>query len=205
MTTGNDGSAFVDRFVLDRLPPRDLWPWMDRSGVPELTYPAQLNCTTVLLDERIAAGEGDRVVFHHEAGAWSYRRLHETANRIASVLVDELGLVPGGRVLLRGANHPMLVACWFAVLRAGGVAVTTMPLLRPRELTEIVERADVAIALTDAGVAADLPTLSWPGPTHPLVCIPQNPNDHATKAIGRPYIHYLIMHLLHCCTYLQRN
>ena len=72
------------------------------------------------------------------------------------MLVDELGLVPGGRVLLRGANHPMLVACWFAVLRAGGVAVTTMPLLRPRELTEIVERADVAIALTDAGVAADL-------------------------------------------------
>ena len=149
-------SAFVDRFVLDRLPPRDLWPRMDWTGVAGSPYPARLNCTSVLLDDWIEHGGGDRIVFHHAGGAWTYGRLYETANRIAHVLVDECALVPGGRVLLRGSNHPMLVASWFAVLKAGGVAVTTMPLLRPRELAEIIERADVRLALTDAGVAADL-------------------------------------------------
>ncbi len=149
-------SAFVDRFVLDRLPPPALWPRMDWSGVSELRYPDRLNAASVLLDDWIAQGHGERTVFHHADGPWTYRRLHDTANRIAHVLVDDLHLVPGGRVLLRGANHPMLVACWFAVLKAGGVAVTTMPLLRPRELAEIVDRAEVRLALTDADVAADL-------------------------------------------------
>ena len=151
-------SAFVDRFVLDRLPPRELWPLMEWSGVAAPPYPTHLNCTSVLLDDWIEHGGGDRIAFHHAGGPWTYRRLHETANRIAHVLVDECALVPGGRVLLRGPNHPMLVASWFAVLKAGGVAVTTMPLLRPRELTEIIERADVRLALTDAAVGADLDT-----------------------------------------------
>ena len=111
-----------------------------------------------MLDIWIEQGHGEAVAFHHAGGAWTYRRLLETANRIAHVLVEELGLVPGGRVLLRAPNQPMLVACWFAVLKAGGVAVTTMPLLRPRELTEIIERAEVRLALTDTAVAADLET-----------------------------------------------
>jgi 2-aminobenzoate-CoA ligase len=149
-------SAFVDRFVLDRLPAPSMWPQMDWSGVPELAYPARLNATVPLLDDWIARGHGDRVALRHADGPWTYQRLHDTANRIAHVLAGDLGLVPGGRVLLRGANHPMLVACWFAVLKAGGVAVTTMPLLRQRELTEIVERAGVRLALTDAAIAADL-------------------------------------------------
>jgi 2-aminobenzoate-CoA ligase len=93
---------------------------------------------------------------HHADGTWSYRRLFETANRIASVLVDDLGLVPGGRVLLRAPNHPWLVACWFGVIKAGGIAVTTMPLLRVRELDAILEQAQVRLAITDARVTADL-------------------------------------------------
>ena len=95
-------------------------------------------------------------MLHHADGTWSYRRLFETANRIASVLVDDLGLVPGGRVLLRAPNHPWLVACWFGVIKAGGVAVTTMPLLRVRELSAIIDQAQVSLAITDARVAADL-------------------------------------------------
>ena len=149
-------SAHVDQFVRERLPPPDLWPRMDWTGVPELAYPDRLNCTSELLDRWIATGEGERVAFRHAAGAWSYRRLFETANRIANVLVEDLGVVPGNCVLLRATNQPMLVACWFAVLKAGAVAVSTMPLLRVRELTEVCERADVRLALTDVHIAGDL-------------------------------------------------
>jgi 2-aminobenzoate-CoA ligase len=149
-------SAHVDQFVRERLPPPDLWPRMDWSGVPELAYPDHLNCTSELLDRWIVTGEGERVAFRHAAGAWSYRRLFETANRIANVLVEDLGVAPGNRVLLRATNQPMLVACWFAVLKAGAVAVSTMPLLRVRELTEVCERADVRLALTDVHIAGDL-------------------------------------------------
>jgi 2-aminobenzoate-CoA ligase len=162
-------SAFVDRFVLDRLPARELWPRMDWSAVPELAYPDRLNATSALLDHWLEVGHGDRTALHHADGPWTYRRLHDTANRIAHVLVEDLGLVPGGRVLLRGANHPMLVACWFGVLKAGGVAVTTMPLLRTRELTEIVARAEVQIAISDADVAADLEAVLGDRPGAQLV------------------------------------
>ena len=151
-------SAHVDTFVLDRLPPRELWPRMEWSGVAEPSYPDRLNCVSELLDAWITPGHEDRVVFHHAGRAWSYRRLFETANRIAHVLVEELGVVPGTRVLLRAPNEPMLAASWFAVLKAGGIAVTTAPLLRARELTEIIERAGVGVALTDTRVAADLET-----------------------------------------------
>jgi 2-aminobenzoate-CoA ligase len=129
---------------------------MDWSGVPELAYPDRLNCASELLDRWITEGHGDRVVFHHAAGRWTYRQLFETANRIANVLVNDCGLVPGNRVLLRAANQPMLVACWFAVLKAGGVAVSTMPLLRVRELSEIIDRAGVRLALCDAQITPDL-------------------------------------------------
>ena len=91
--SGRD-SAHVDQFVRQRLPPADLWPRMDRSGVPEVAYPDRLNCASELLDRWIGAGAGDRIVFHHAGGAWSYRRLFETANRIANVLVRDFGLVP---------------------------------------------------------------------------------------------------------------
>ena len=97
-------TAHVDTFVLDHLPPRELWPRMEWSGVPERSYPARFNCTSELLDIWIETGHGERVVFHHAGGVWSYRRLFETANRIAHVLVEELGVVPGTRVLLRAAQ-----------------------------------------------------------------------------------------------------
>jgi 2-aminobenzoate-CoA ligase len=156
MSDARPASAHLDQFVRQRLPPRDLWPRMDWSGVPELAYPGRLNCASELLDRWIDAGEADRIVFYHADAAWTYRRLFETANRIAHVLVHDLGLVPGNRVLLRAPNQPMLAACWFAVMKAGGIAVATMPLLRIRELAEIIERADVRLALTDAHIAADL-------------------------------------------------
>jgi 2-aminobenzoate-CoA ligase len=148
-------SAHVDTFCRDSLPPPELLPQMDFSALPELAYPSRLNAAAELLDRRIEAGDGERTVFLFYGGHWTYRQLLETANRIAHVLVEDLGIVPGNRVLLRGPNHPMLAACWLAVLKAGGVAVCTMPLLRVRELTHIAAKAKIHLALTDTRVAAD--------------------------------------------------
>ena len=148
-------SAHVDTFCREGLPPRELWPEMPYDGVPELSYPPQLNCAVELLDRMVDAGYGERTAIVAPSGTWSYRRLLTTANRIAHVLVKDLGLVPGNRVLLRGYNEPMMAACWFAILKAGGVVVCTMPLLRVRELAFTADKARITLALTDARIAAD--------------------------------------------------
>ena len=116
-----------------------------------------MNCATELLDRALARGWGARTAIRAPDGLhWTYAELDAIANRIAHVLVDDLGLVPGNRVLLRAPNNPMHAACWFAVMKAGGIAVGTMPLLRARELTEIVTKAAITHALCDARLAAEL-------------------------------------------------
>ncbi|HEX7239945.1 MAG TPA: benzoate-CoA ligase family protein [Longimicrobiaceae bacterium] len=149
-------SAHLDTFARDHLPPPGLWPELDYSGLPDLAYPARLNCAAELVDRAIEAGHGDRPAVIAPGVRWTYRELSETVARIAHVLRDDLGLVPGNRVLLRGPNHPMMAACWLAVVRAGGVCVATMPLLRTRELSHVAERARVRLALTDARLAEEL-------------------------------------------------
>src|SRR5436190_15163273 len=128
-------TAHVDDFACRNLPPREQWPELIFE-LPELKYPERVNCATELLDRAVDRGWGERTAILAPDGArWSYHELRNNANRIARVLVEDLGLMPGNRVLLRGPNNPMLAACWFAVMKAGGVAVATMPLLRSRELT----------------------------------------------------------------------
>jgi len=151
----SERSGHVDTFCADNLPPRELWPQMDYGSLPDLAYPARLNCAADLLDSVVSSGRGDATVFLYEGARWKYRDLLETANQIAHVLVEDLGVIPGNRVLLRAPNTPMLAACWFAVLKAGGVVVSTMPLLRPREIAYTVERARISLALTDSRVAED--------------------------------------------------
>jgi 2-aminobenzoate-CoA ligase len=148
-------TAHVDTFARNNLPPRELWPEIDADCLAALGYPDRLNCAVELLD-RTAAMDGSRTALVFPGGQWSYAELLAQANRIARVLVEDLVLVPGNRVLLRGPNNPMMVACWFAVLKAGGICVCTMPLLRARELAFIIERAQISIALTDARFAAEL-------------------------------------------------
>jgi 2-aminobenzoate-CoA ligase len=148
-------TSHIDTFCADHLPPRELWPVRDWSGVPELAYPERLNCAAELLDARVAAGDGERPAIRWPGGEWTYRELLEASNRIAHVLVEDLGLVPGNRVLLRAPNNAMLAACWFAVLKAGGVVVCTMPLLREREIRYVAEKARVSLALCDARFAED--------------------------------------------------
>ncbi|MGK2961475.1 MAG: AMP-binding protein [Gemmatimonadaceae bacterium] len=146
-------SGHVDTFCADNAPPRELWSERDWTGVPELSYPGRLNCAVELLQRIVESGRGDRIVFKYPGGEWTYSDLHGMSNRIANVLVNELGLVPGNRVLLRGPNNAKMAACWFAVLKAGGVVVCTMPLLRERELRWLADKAEIKLALSDTRFA----------------------------------------------------
>ncbi len=150
-------SAHLDSFARDNLPPRAHWPDLVFT-LPELRYPDRLNAAVELLDRVVEQGHGPRPCLLGGGMRWSYAELLERTNRIANVLVHDLGLVPGNRVLLRGYNGPMLAACWLAVLKAGGIAVTTMPLLRAGELHKIVDKARIGLALCDARLGAELET-----------------------------------------------
>src|SRR4051812_46420167 len=143
-------TGYVDTFARDNLPPRELWPVLDLSGVPHLADRPRINAATEFLDAMVAAGHADRPALLALGVRWTYAELTERANRIAGVLRDELGLVPGNRVLLRGYNGPAMFAAWFGVLKAGGIVVATMPLLRARELSAILDKAQVRFALCDA-------------------------------------------------------
>ena len=154
---GNVPTAHIDPFAREHLPPRELWPHFAYDTLPELAaYPDRMNCAAILLDHMVAAGHGDRPVLYYGDAVWRYGELLAQANRIARVLVEDLNLTPGNRVLLRAPNNPMLVACWFAVLKAGGICVTTMQLLRARELRYMIEKARVSHALCDLGFADEL-------------------------------------------------
>ena len=148
-------SAHVDTFTRENLPPREQWPEFIFT-LPEVGYGPALNSAAELLDRHVESGNGARRCLVADTEEWSYSDLLARSNQVAHVLVDEMGLVPGNRVLLRGPNNPWLVACWFGVIKAGGVAVTTMPLLRRRELETMIEIAEVRIAICDHRFGEDL-------------------------------------------------
>ncbi|MEW1996883.1 AMP-binding protein [Streptomyces coelicoflavus] len=145
-------SAHVDTFARDHLPPPEQWPELVFE-LPELRYPARLNCAAELL-----TGPPDgRPVFRTASGdTWSYGDLRDRVDRIAHVLTVDLGVVPGNRVLLRGPTTPWLAACWLAVLKAGAVAVTVLDRQRPHELRAICGIARVRHALCDVRAVDDL-------------------------------------------------
>ena len=145
-----DYTSHVDTFARDNLPPKSEWPDLDYSGIPELSYAERMNCGVELLDKMVADGFAKAPLFHTEDGVWTYEETLHKVNQIAKVLTEDMGLKPGNRVLLRGPNTPMLSACWFAVVRAGGICVTTMPLLRSKELSFIIEKSEIDLALCDA-------------------------------------------------------
>src|SRR3954451_2356326 len=141
-------TAHVDTFARDQLPPLELWPEIIFE-IPEVRYPERVNCVAELLDRMVAVGHGERPVIRSASGVLTYRALLALVDRIACVLTEELALVPGNRVLLRAPNNPMMAACWLAVVKAGCIAVATMPLLRARELNVIMDKARVNAALCD--------------------------------------------------------
>jgi len=150
-----------DSFVRDNLPARDAWP----EFLHTIPYPERLNGAVELLDRNLAA-RADHPALITPAETLTYAQLAERANRLANVLVGEMGLVPGNRVLLRSANNAWMVAAHFAVLKAGGVVVATMPLLRARELGQILEKARVTHALCDARLADELLRADGPDLRH---------------------------------------
>jgi 2-aminobenzoate-CoA ligase len=158
-------SAHVDTFCRDHLPPLGQWPDL-HFDLPELAYPAQLNCAEELLDATVRRLGPDRPCLRTPAETWTYGDLLTRVDHLAWTLVSEHGLVPGNRVLLRGPNNPWLVASWLAVLKAGGVVVTTMPLLRPAELATLVELTAPDLALCDERYTEDLVTAA---PALPLL------------------------------------
>jgi 2-aminobenzoate-CoA ligase len=161
-------SAHLDSFGHDNLPPRDQWPelLLDR---PEYRYPARLNCAVELLDRNVERGRGDHPALVTPRETLSYAQLTDRVDRIARVLVERLGLVPGNRVLLRSANNAWVVAAYFAVLKAGGIVVATMPLLRAKELSQVLRKARISHALCDARLVDELRKAEAPDLRH-LVC-----------------------------------
>ncbi|MCX4911035.1 AMP-binding protein [Streptomyces sp. NBC_00878] len=149
-------SAHLDTFTRDHLPPAHLWPTIEFS-TPELRYPDRLNAATELIDIPVTTFGADRPALRTPTGeTWSYGELRTRANQVAQVLTEDLGLVPGQRVLLRSPNNPWAVASWLGVLKAGGVVVTVMAALRAREIAPIVERTRPSVALVDERFAGDV-------------------------------------------------
>ena len=139
-------SAHVDTFTRDNLPPLDQWPDFLLDG---FDYPERMNAGVELTDAMVARGFGDRTALIGNGRRRTYKELADWTNRLAHALVEDLGVKPGNRVLIRSANNPAMVACWLAATKAGAVVVNTMPMLRAGELTKIVDKAEITHALCD--------------------------------------------------------
>jgi 2-aminobenzoate-CoA ligase len=177
-------SAHVDTFARDHLPPEHQWPILS-FDLDSLMYPDVLNCGAALLDQAAAAAPDKPAILQGER-VWTYGELAARANRFAHVLIDDLGVVPGARVLLRGHNTPELFAAWLAVMKAGAVAVTTMSMLRTRELRQIVDKAQVALALCQHDLMDELSPLVGDGPLRRAVAYGAPGAELEGLAAGKP-------------------
>src|SRR5215467_8195075 len=148
-------TSHLDTFTRDHLPPAAEWPdlLLDR---PEFQYPEYLNAGVELTDRMVEKGFGDHDALIGNGRRRTYKELADWTNRLAHALVENYGVKPGNRVLIRSGNNPALVAAWLAATKAGAVVVNTMPLLRAGELSRIVDKAEIALALTDSRIADEL-------------------------------------------------
>jgi 2-aminobenzoate-CoA ligase len=148
-------SGHVDDFTRRNLPPFELWPelLLDRA---EFQYPEYLNAAVELTDRNVEKGFGDNIALIGNGRQRTYKELADWSNRLAHALVENYGVRPGHRILIRSGNNPALVAAWLAATKAGAVVVNTMPLLRAGELSKIIDKAEIALALTDSRIADEL-------------------------------------------------
>ncbi|QOL82515.1 AMP-binding protein [Pseudooceanicola spongiae] len=145
-------TAHRDSFCRDNLPPVAEWPEL----LDGFDYPEQLNAAVELTDRMVERGFGDNIALVGNGRQRTYKELTDWTNRLAHALVEDYGVQPGNRVLLRSANNPAMVACWLAVTKIGAVAVNTMPMLRAKELHQIVDKAEIAVALCDSRMLEEL-------------------------------------------------
>src|SRR5271166_5413934 len=148
-------SAHTDTFARDNLPPLSQWP---EIPLGDFNYPEELNAGVELTDRLVARGFGDHVALIGNGRRRTYKELSDWTNRIARALVEDFGMKPGNRILIRAANNPALVACWLAATKAGAVVVNTMPMLRAGELGQIVDKAEIGLALCDTRLMDELVT-----------------------------------------------
>jgi 2-aminobenzoate-CoA ligase len=148
-------SGHVDDFARRNLPPLEQWPELQLER-PEFQYPEYLNAAVELTDRIVEQGLGDNIALIGNGRQRTYKELADWSNRLAHALVENYGVKPGNRVLIRSGNNPALVACWLGATKAGAVVVNTMPMLRAGELTKIVDKAEIALALTDSRIADEL-------------------------------------------------
>jgi len=177
-----DLTAYEDHLVADNMPVAAALPDFIFT-LPELEPPPRLNAAVALLDHNIAGGRGDKIAVCSPSERWTYRELYEKSSQIAHILVADMGLKTGNRVLLRAANNPMMVACWLAVLKAGGIAVSTMPLLRARDLIPVITKAEIAFALCDDCLRQELEAA---GKSAPVLTNIRYFSDLKDRMTGKP-------------------
>src|SRR5580698_8493627 len=158
MSGGNPNlgpSGHVDDFSRRNLPPFGQWPEL-RLDRPEFQYPEYLNAAVELTDRMVEKGLGDNIALIGNGRQRTYKELADWSNRLAHALIEDYGVKPGDRVLIRSANNPAMIACWLAATKAGAVVVNTMPMLRAGELTKIVDKAEIKLALCDTRILDEL-------------------------------------------------
>ncbi|MGZ3643500.1 MAG: AMP-binding protein [Ktedonobacteraceae bacterium] len=175
-------SAHIDTFAFDNLPPRDQWPDLIFT-LPELQYPERMNCIVELLDKNIQQGYGDRQAVLGADGTLTYSQLQVQVDKVAHVLTHDMGLVPGNRVLLRSANNAMLAICWCAVAKAGLIVVATMPLLREKELVDIIEKVQISAAICDRRLDTELQAAQQRCPVLKQVMYFNDPSSAGLEAL----------------------
>jgi len=177
-------SAYEDSFARDHLPPHAQWPELIFER-PEYRYPDRLNCVSELLDRWLAKGWHDRPCIITPYETVTYGDMAERVNRVANVLVKELGMKSGGRVLLRSANNPQFVAAYLAVMKAGGIAVATMPLLRAKELAYPISKARITLALCDVRLRDEMEKAQALAPTLRRIVYFNSPEANGLEAMMR--------------------
>ena len=148
-------SAHLDTFARDHLPPPEQWPQFNLAG---FDYPEHVNVGVELTDRMVEKGFGDKTALIGHGRLRTYKELADWTNRLAHALVEDLGIVPGNRILIRSANNPAMVACWCAALKAGAVVINTIPTMRAADLTRVIDKAEVKLALCDTRLTDELVT-----------------------------------------------
>lgn len=161
-------TSHIDTFTRDKLPAFELWPDLPQDG---FDYPEKLNVGYELTEAMVAKNFGDHIALIGNGRRRTYKELSDWTNRIAHVLTEDLGIVPGNRVLIRSANNPAMVACWLAVTKVGAVAVNTMPMLRAAELEKIIDIVEITLALCDTRLMDEM-----------VICAKDN--EYLNKVIG---------------------